>query len=338
MHKQKPFGGNAMTEIQRRRFILLAGAAAALPAVSSIARADAYPARPVRIIVGFPPGSATDIDMRLIAAPLGKKLGQEVIVENKPGAGSNLAAEAVSRAAPDGYTLLAMTITNAVNATLYQGLAFDIQKDITPIIGTFQSPNALVVNPAVPAKTLAEFIAYAKANPGKINFASYGIGSAPHMNGELLKMMAGINLVHVPYRQSPVPDLLSGQVQAFIGPMPITIAYIKAGKLRALGVTSAKPSPALPGVPTIAATVPGFEAGIWHGIGAPKGTPKDIVSRLNKEINAILATAEIKAKFANIGGTPLGGTPEEYGRFLAAEIAKWGKVIKAANIKPVAQH
>jgi len=324
--------------LRRRQFLQLAATAAALPAVSSIARADNYPNRPVRIVVGFPPGSATDTDMRLIAAPLGQKLGQEVIVDNKPGAGSNLAAEIVSKASPDGYTLLAMTVTNAVNATLYQGLSFDIQKDIAPVIATFESPNLLVINPSVPAKTLPEFIAYAKANPGKINYASFGIGSAPNMNGELLKLMAGINLVHVPYRQSPVPDLLSGQVQAFIGPMPVTIAFVKSGKLRALGVTSAKPNPALPDVPTIAQSVPGFEASIWHGIGAPKGTPKDIVERLNKEINGILATPEIKTKFGNIGGTALGGTPEQYGKFIATEIEKWGKVIKSANIKPVSAH
>jgi tripartite-type tricarboxylate transporter receptor subunit TctC len=324
--------------LRRRRFLQLAASAAALPAVSRIGWADTYPSRPVRIVVGFPPGSATDTDMRLIAAPLGQKLGQEVIVENKPGAGSNLAAEIVSRASPDGYTLLAMTVTNAVNATLYQNLSFDIRKDIAPIIGTFESPNLLVVNPSVPAKTLAEFIAYAKANPGKINYASFGIGSAPNMNGELLKLMAGINLVHVPYRQSPVPDLLSGQVQAFIGPMPVTIAFVRSGKLRALAVTSAKRNGALPDVPTVAETVPGFDAGIWHGIGAPKGTPKEIVATLNKEINVILATPEIKAKFANIGGAAIGGTPEQYGKFIAAEIDKWGKVIKSANIKPVASH
>ena len=325
-------------KIRRRNFLQLAGAAATFPAASRLAWADNYPTRPVRIVVGFPPGSATDTDMRLIAAPLGQKLGQEVIVDNRPGAGSNLAAEIVSRAAPDGYTLLAMTVTNAVNATLYQGLSFDIQKDIVPVIGTFESPNLLVVNPSVPAKTLAEFIAYAKANPGKINYASYGIGSAPNMNGELLKLMSGINLVHVPYRQSPVPDLLSGQVQAFIGPMPVTIAFVRAGKLRALGVTSAKRSSALPDVPTVAETVPGFEASIWHGIGAPKGTPKDIIARLNKEIDAILATPQIKEKFANIGGTAIGGTPEDYGKFMAVEIAKWGKVIQSANIKAVPAH
>jgi tripartite-type tricarboxylate transporter receptor subunit TctC len=336
-HNNNAVGRNVM-KFRRRQFLQLAGAAAALPAVSRFTWADNYPTRPVRIIVGFPPGSATDTDMRLIAAPLGQKLGQEFIVDNRPGAGSNLAAEIVSRAPPDGYTLLAMTVTNAVNATLYQGLSFDIQKDIAPIIGTFTSPNALVVNPSVPAKTLPEFIAYAKANPGKINYASFGIGSAPNMNGELLKMIAGINLVHVPYRQSPVPDLLSGQVQAFIGPMPVTIAYVRAGKLRALAVTGAKRSDALPDIPTVAEVLPGFEANIWHGIGAPKGTPPEIIAKLNKEINAILADPQIKQKFANIGGTAIGGTPEAYGKFVAAEIEKWGKVIKAADIKPVSAH
>ncbi len=327
-----------MKTIQRRHFLQLAGTAAMLPAVTRIARAETYPARPIRIVVGFPPGSATDIDMRLIAAPLGQKFGQEVLVDNRPGAGSNLAAETVARAAPDGYTLLAMTVTNAVNATLYKNLSFDIQKDIAPVVSTFESPNTLVVHPSVPAKTLSEFIAYAKANPGKINYASFGVGSAPNMNTELLKLMAGINLVHVPYRQSPVADLLSGQVQVFFGPMPITISYIKAGKLRALAVSSAKRSPALPDVPAVAEVIPGFAANIWHGVGVPKGTPQEIVTRLNKEINVILTDPQIKEKFANIGGTALGGTSENYGKFVAAEIDKWGKVIKSANIQPVAEH
>jgi tripartite-type tricarboxylate transporter receptor subunit TctC len=324
--------------LRRRQFLQLAATAAAMPAILRSAHADTYPSRPVRLVVGFPPGSATDIDMRLIAAPLGQKLGQEFLVDNRPGAGSNLAAEIVSRAAPDGYTLLAMTVTNAVNATLYKNLSFDIQKDIAPVVSTFTSPNTLVVNPSVPAKTLQEFIAYAKANPGKINYASFGVGSAPNMNGELLKISAGINLVHVPYRQSPVPDLLSGQVQAFFGPMPITLSYVKAGKLRALAVSSAKRSPALPDVPAAAEVLPGFEANIWHGIGAPKGTPKDVIDKLNKEINVILNTPEIEQKFANIGGSALGGTPEEYGKFIAAEVEKWGKVIKTAHIEPVAEH
>jgi len=325
-------------KILRRQFLQLAGAAAALPVFSHFASAQDYPTRTVRLVVGFPPGSATDIVARLIAQPLSERLGQQVIVDNRPGAGSNLAAEFVAKAAPDGYTLLAMTITNAVNETLYQGLNFDFARDIVPIVRTFQSPNVLAVNPLVPAKTLPEFIAYAKANPGKLNFASFGVGSAPHMNGELFDMMTGVKMVHVPYRGSPVPDLLSGQVQAIFSPMPVTIGYIRSGKLRALAVTSEKPSDALPGVPTVAQFVPGFNAGIWHGIGAPKGTPPEIIGKLNKEINAVLDDPKTKAQFAKYGGTAVGGSPDAFGKFIADEIAKWAKVIKTANIKPESGH
>ena len=322
----------------RRQFLQLAGAAAALPLLSTFARAQGYPTRTVRLVVGFPPGSATDIIARIIAQPLSQRLGQQVIVDNRPGAGSNIAAETVARAAPDGYTLLAMTITNAVNETLYQGLGFDFARDIVPVVGTFQSPNVLAVNPSVPAKTLPEFIAYAKANPGKINFASFGIGSAPHMNGELFEMMTGVKMVHVPYRGSPVPDLLSGQVQCIFSPMPVTIGYIRSGKLRALAVTSAKPSDALPGVPPIAKFVPGFDAGIWHGIGVPKGTPPEIIAKLNKEINAVLDDPKTKAQFAKFGGTAVGGSSAAFGKFVTSEIAKWGKVIKTAHISPETGH
>ena len=316
----------------RRRFLQLLGASALAPTVSSAA--DTYPTRPIRIIVGFAPGTATDIAMRLIAQPLSVRLGREVVVENKPGAASNIAADFVVRSPPDGYTLLAMTVTNAINATFYPHLNFDITRDIVPVIATFQSPSTFVVNPSVPVKTIPEFIAYAKANPGKLNYASSGYGSAPNLNGEMFKIMTGVNIVHVPYRSSLVPDLLAGQVQAFIGPMPVTIAYVKAGKLRALGVTSAKRSDALPDVPAIAEFVPGYEATIWHGLGAPKGTPPAIVDRLNKEINAVLAAPDFKAKFAKIGGTTLGDTSAAYGKLIADEIAKWGKVIREANIKP----
>jgi tripartite-type tricarboxylate transporter receptor subunit TctC len=229
-------------------------------------------------------------------------------------------------------------VTNSINATFYKNLRFNVTRDIAPIIATFQSPNTLVVNPSVPAKTLPEFIAYAKANPGKINYASSGFGSAPNLNAELFKMMTGVNLFHVPYRVSLVPDLLSGQVQAFIGPTPVTIAFVKSGKLRALGVTGAKRSEALPDVPTIAEFVPGYEAYIWHGIGAPKATPPEIVERLNKEINAVLATPEIKEKFAKIGGAALGGTSEAYGKLIASEIEKWGKVVREANLNPQSEH
>jgi tripartite-type tricarboxylate transporter receptor subunit TctC len=322
----------------RRQFLQLAGAAAMLPAFSTVGRAEAYPTRPVRLIIGFPPGSATDTTGRIIAEGLSKRLGQQVVVENKPGAGSNVAAQYVAHAAPDGYTLLAITITNAVNETLYEGLDFDFAKDIVPVVATFQSPNVLAVNPSVPAKTLPEFIAYAKANPGKINYASFGVGSAPHMNGELFDMMAGVKMVHVPYRSSPVPDLLSGQVQAIFSPMPVTINFIKAGKLRALAVTSDKPSDALPGVPTVTQFVPGFTAGIWHGIGAPKGTPPEIIAKLNKEANVVLADPDTKAKFAKYGGVPVGGSPGSFGKFIHAEVEKWAKVIKTANIKPESGH
>ena len=322
----------------RRQFLQHAGAAAALIAFSSAAAAQTYPTRTVRLVAGFPPGSATDIVARLLAQPLSQRLGQEVIVDNKPGAGSNLAAGFVAKAAPDGYTLLAMTITNAVNATLYTGLDFDFARDIIPVVHTFESPNVFAVNPELPAKTVAEFIAYAKANPGKINYASFGIGSGPHMNGELFQMMTGIKMVHVPYRGNPLADLISGQVQAIISPMPVSIGAIKAGQLRALAVTGANPSDALPGVPTVAATVPGFITGIWHGIGAPKGTPPAVIARLNKEIDEILADPKTKEQFAKYGGAPVGGTPAEFGKFIADEIAKWGNVIKSANIKAEPEH
>jgi tripartite-type tricarboxylate transporter receptor subunit TctC len=296
--------------------------------------ADTYPTRPVRIVVGFPGGAATDIVARLISDPLSQRLGQQVIVDNRPGAGSNIGADVVAHATPDGYTLLAMTVTNAVNATLYERLNFDIVRDLAPVVGTFRSPLVMVVTPSLPAKTLAEFIAYAKANPGKINYASLGPGSAPHVNGELFKMMTGVNLVHVPYRSNPMADLLGGQVQMFFSPVPLVIGYIKAGTVRALAVSGAKRVEALPDVPTVAEVVPGYETYIWHGIAAPKATPPDIVEKLNSEINAVLATPEMKDKFAAQGGTPLGGSSADLAKFIGGEIDKWGKVVKAANIKP----
>jgi tripartite-type tricarboxylate transporter receptor subunit TctC len=318
----------------RRQFLQLAGAAAAFPVLSKIARAEGYPTRPIHLILGFAPGSASDTVARLIAPYLSQRLGQQVIVENKTGAGSTLAGDVVARAAPDGYTLLVMTITNAVNETLYQGLTYDFGRDIVPVVGTFQSPNVLAVNPALPAKTLPEFIAYAKANPGKIDYASFGAGSAPHTNGELFDMMSGVKMVHVPYRGSPMPDLLSGQVQVIFSPMPVTIGAIRAGQLRALGVTTAKRSDALPDVPAIAEFVPGFDSSIWHGIGAPKGTPPEIIARLNTEINAVLAEPKIKEMFAKYGGGP----SDAFAKFVSDEIAKWAKVIKTANIKMESEH
>ena len=317
----------------RRQFLQHAAAAAALLACSSVAAAQTYPTRTVRLVVGFPPGSATDIVARLLAQPLSQRLGQQVIVDNRTGAGSTLGAGVVAKAAPDGYTLLAMTITNAANENLYKNLDYDFARDIVPVVQTFESPNLFAVNPSLPAHTVAEFIAYAKANPGKINYASFGIGSAPHMNGELFQMMTGTKMVHVPYRENPLADLISGQVQAIFSPMPVTIGAVRAGQLRALAVTTTKPSDALPGVPTVAATVPGFSTSIWHGIGAPKGTPPAVVARLNNEFNAILADPKIKEAFAKYGGVPVGGTPQAFGKFIAEEIAKWGKVIKTANIK-----
>jgi tripartite-type tricarboxylate transporter receptor subunit TctC len=320
-------------KLPRRKFLHLAAGAAALPAVSRVTWADTYPTRPVRIVVGFSAGTATDIDARLIAELLSVRLGQQVIVDNRPGAGSNVAAGAVVRAATDGYTLLAVTVTNAVNETLYTNLDFDFARDIVPIGGTMRTSNVLVVNPSVPAKTVPEFIAYAKANPGKINYASGGTGSAPNMAAELFKMMTGIDLVHVPYRGSSDPDMLAGRVQVEFSPIPRSIAYIRDARLRALAVTSATRSNALPEIPTMSEFVPGYVADVWHGIGAPKNTPMEIINRLNKEINAVLANPTIRARFANLGAEPMPMTSDEFGKFIADEIDKWAKVIKFANIK-----
>jgi tripartite-type tricarboxylate transporter receptor subunit TctC len=320
-------------KLPRREFLYLA-TAAAFPVVPSAAIAETYPSRPVRLIVGFPAGYATDIVARLVAQALSERLGQQVFVENHPGAATNIAAEEVVNATADGYTLLAMTVTNAVNATLYNNLKFDIVRDIAPIVATFRSPNVLVVTPSLPVKTLSEFITYAKANPGKINYASAGYGSAPNVNAELFKMMAAVELIHVPYSGSFVPDLLSGQVQCAFPPIPLAIANIRAGKLRALAVTSATRSDALPDVPAVAEFVPGFEATIWHGIGAPKKTPAAIITTLNRQINAVLTDSKVKERFADVGGTPLGGSPADFYKLITDEIAKWGKVIRVANINP----
>jgi len=320
-------------KLPRRQFLHLAAGAAALPAVSRIARAQAYPTRPVRLIVGFPPGTATDTDARLIAQWLSGRLGQQVIVDNRTGAGTNIAVENVVRAAPDGYTLLMVTVTNAINATLYQGLNFDLLRDIAPVAGTMRTANVLVVNPAVPARTLPQFIAYAKANPGKINYGSGGIGAGNHVAGELFKFMTGVDLVHVPYRSSMTPDLIAGQVQVAFTPIPLSIAFIRDGKLRALAVTGAKRSDALPGIPTVSEFVPGYLAEIWHGVGAPKNTPADIIDKLNKEIGAGLADPAMIAKFANVGAEAMPMTPGEFGQFIVAEIDKWAKVVRFAGIK-----
>jgi tripartite-type tricarboxylate transporter receptor subunit TctC len=321
-------------KLPRRKFLHLAAGAAALPVWSLMAKAETYPSRPILLLVGFPAGYATDIVARLIAQSLSQRMGQQVAVENRPGAATNIATEELVQAIPDGYTLLAMTVTNAVNATLYANLNFDITKDIAPVVATFRSPNVLVVTPSLPVKTLPEFIAYAKANPGKINYASAGFGSAPNVNAELFKLKTGVDLVHVPYSTSFVPDLLSGQVQAAFPPIPLAIANIRAGKLRALAVTSATPCAALPGVPPVAEFVPGFEATIWHGIGAPKATPAAIINKLNHETNTVLADPKMRERFADLGGEAIGGTAAEFSKLLTDDIKKWGEVIKFADIKP----
>jgi tripartite-type tricarboxylate transporter receptor subunit TctC len=319
-------------KLPRRQFLRLAAGAGALATAARRAAAQAYPTRPVRLIVGFPPGTATDTDGRLIAQSLSERLAQQVIVDNRTGAGTNIAVESVVRADPDGYTLLMITVTNAVNATLYRGLKFDLVRDIAPVAGTMRTANVLVVNPAVPVHTVPEFIAYAKAHPGKINYASNGHGSAPNMAAELFKFMTGVDLVHVPYRSSFAPDLMGGQVQVAFTPIPLSIAFIRDGKLRALAVTGTKRSDALPGIPTVAEFVPGYVADVWHGVGAPKNTPTDVVDRLNKEIGAALADPAMKAKFANLGAEPMPMAPGEFGQFVVAEIDKWAKVVRFAGV------
>jgi len=320
-------------KVARRQFLQSAAGAAALLAAPRGAAAQAYPERPVRLITGFPPGTATDTDARLIAQSLSERLGQQFIVDNRTGAGTNIAVESVVRSPPDGYTLLMITVTNAVNVTLYQNLNFDIVRDIAPVAGTMRTVNVLVVNPALPVHTIPEFIAYAKAHPGKINYASGGHGSAPNMAAELFKLMTGVDLVHVPYRSSFASDLIGGQVQVAFTPIPLSIAFIRDGKLRPLAVTGTKPSDALPGIPTVAQFVPGYEADVWHGVGAPKNTPADIIAKLNKEIGAALADPRMIAKFANLGAEPMPMSPGEFGQFVIAEIDKWAKVVRFAGVK-----
>jgi tripartite-type tricarboxylate transporter receptor subunit TctC len=322
-------------KIPRRRFLRLAAGAAALPYIARNAAAQSYPARPVRIVVGFTPGGATDILARLIGQWLQERLGQTFIVENRPGAGSNIATEAVARAPADGYTLMLVAPANAINATLYEKLPFNFIRDIAPVAGLIRVANVMEVNPSLPAKTLPAFIAYAKANPGKLSYASAGTGSQQHVAGELFKMMAGIDMVHVPYRGGgpALADLMGGQVHLFLGTTASTIQLIRSGKLRALAVTTATRSPALPDVPTVAEFVPGYEASSWYGIGAPAGTPAGIVSLLNKEINAGLADPKIKARLDDMGGTALTGPASAFGKLIVDETAKWAKVIKASGAK-----
>jgi len=320
----------------RRRFLQLTAGAAALSGLSRIASAQTYPSRPVRIIVAFGPAGGADIMARLIGQWLSERLGQPFIIENRPGAGGNIGTEAVVRAAADGYTLLLIGPNNAISATLYDKLNFNFIRDIAPVAGIMRAPNVMEVNPGVPVKTVPEFIAYARANPGGINFASPGIGTSIHMSGELFKMMSGINMLHVSYRGAPpaVTDLLSGQVQVMFDSLPASIEHIRAGKLRALAVTTAKRSDSLPYIPTVGEFVPGYEASQWYGLGTPKNTPAEIVDKLNKGINAALADDKLKGRLADLSGTVLPGSPADFGKLVADETEKWGKVIKAANIKP----
>jgi tripartite-type tricarboxylate transporter receptor subunit TctC len=319
----------------RRCFLHLAAGAAALPAVSRIAKAQAYPARPVRLVVGFAAGGPADIVARLIAQWLSERLGQPFVVENRTGAATNIAAEAVARSPPDGYTLLFVTSANAVNTTLYEKLSFNLSRDIVPVASLMRAPSVLEVNPSVPAKTVPEFIAYAKANPGKLTMASSGIGTASHLFGELFKFMTGVNMLHVPYRGAApaVTDVVAGQVQVYFDPIPNSIGYIRAGKVRPLAITSATRSEALPDVPTVSESVPGYEASFWYGVGAPKATPAEIVEKLNKEVNAALADPKMKARFAELGATALPGPPADLSEMIGEETEKWGKVIKFAGIK-----
>jgi tripartite-type tricarboxylate transporter receptor subunit TctC len=323
-------------KLARRQFLYLATGAAALPVVSRSARAQAYPTRPVRIIVPYAPGGAPDIIARLIGPWLSARLGQPFVIENRPGGGNNIGTEAVVRAPPDGYTLLLVSTTNAINATLYDKLNFVFLRDIAAVAGISSLPLVMVVNPSVPAKTVPEFTAYAKANPGKINLGSPGIGTPPHVAGELFKMMAGVDLVHVPYRGggAVMTDLLGGQVQVLFGSTSLTIEHIRAGKLRPLAVTTATRWEGLPDIPTVNDFVSGYEASAVFGLGAPRNTPAEIIDTLNKEINAALADPKMKARLADLGGTVLAGSPADFGKLIAEETEKWGKVVKFSGAKP----
>jgi len=323
-------------KLLRRQFLHLAAGAGALPALSRFARAQAYPSRPVRIIVGFGAGGTPDINARLIAQWLSERLGQQFIIENRPGAGGNIAAEAAMRAPADGHTLLWVNAANAVSATLYDKLNFNLIRDIAPVAGVTHGPQVMEVLPSFPAKTVPEFIAYAKANPGKINMASSGTGNLSHVSGELFKMMTGVEMLHVPYRGAgpALNDLLSGEMQVMFDAMPSSIAHIRAGKLHPLAVTTAMRWEGLPDIPTVGDFVAGYETSVWSGIGTPRNTPTEFVDRLNKEINAGLADSKIKARLLDLGGMVLAGSPADFGKLIADETEKWGKVVKFAGIKP----
>jgi tripartite-type tricarboxylate transporter receptor subunit TctC len=322
-------------KLPRRTFLQLAAGTAALPAVSRVARAQTYPTRPVRIIVGFPAGGATDILARLTGQWLSERLGQQFIIENRAGAGGNIGTEAVVKAPPDGYTLLQVATPNGLNAALYTNLNFNFVRDIAPVIGVMRTSYVIVVHPSVPATTVPEFIAYAKANAGKVNMASAGNGTPQHIFGELFKMMAGVDLTHVPYRGGApaTTDLIGGQVQVIFSPLPESIEHIKAGKLRPLAVTTVTRLDVLPNIPTVGDFLPGYEGTGWLGVGAPKNTPAEIIDKLNKEINAGLADPKIVARIAELGGAVLGGSPTAFGKIVSDDIEKWAKVIKSAGIK-----
>jgi tripartite-type tricarboxylate transporter receptor subunit TctC len=321
-------------KLSRRTFLHLAAGAAALPALSRIARAQSYPSRPVRMIVGYPAGNSPDIIARFMGQWLSARLGQQFVVENRPGASSNIATDAVVRATPDGYSLLLVTQTNGMNATFYENLDFNFIRDIAPVAGIGAVSFVMVVSPLVPAKTVPEFIAYAKANPGKVSFGSSGAGTAPHIFGALFMSMTGVHLVHVPYRGAYMPDLLAGQMQVVFAPIAQSVELVRTGKLRALAVTAAKRMEVLPDVPSMGEFVPGYEATGWYGIGAPKNTPAEIVDKLNEATNGALADPKLKTRLADLGVRPMPMTPAEFGKFIADETEKWAKVIRAANIKP----
>jgi tripartite-type tricarboxylate transporter receptor subunit TctC len=331
--------GEQMSHIRRRHLVKAAAEGALgtmLLTASHIAGAQVYPARPVRIIVGFAAGGAPDILARLQGQWLSERLGQPFIVENRPGGGTNLATEAVARAPADGYTLLVASLANAVNATLYEKLNYNFIRDIAPVAGISRDSNVMVVNPSFPTKTVPEFVAYAKANPGKLTYASAGIGSSPHMAGELFKFMAGVDMVHVPYRSSAaaLTDLLGGQVQVFFGPMAAVIEYVRGGKLRPMAVTTATRSDALPDIPTVGDFLPGYEASAFYGVGAPRNTPVGIVERLNQEINAGLADPKLKARLVELGSSAFVGSRADFGKLISDETEKWASVVRAANIQP----
>jgi tripartite-type tricarboxylate transporter receptor subunit TctC len=323
-----------MTKLPRRKFLRLAAGAAALPAVSCTARADTYPTRPVRMIVGFPPGNASDIIARLTAQSLSDRLRQQFVVENRPGASSSVGTEAVVKALPDGYTLLMEVATaSAINTALYPNLNYNFIRDIAPVATIGTGAFVMVVNPSIPAKTIPEFIAYAKANPGKIDMASAGNGTATHVFGALFMTMAGVDMVHVPYRGSFITDLLGGQVHVVFGPIARLVEHVRAGKLRALAVTTKTRHATLPDVPTVGEFLAGYEASVSYGIGAPRNTPAEIINRLNSEINALLADPKMKMQLADLGATALASSPAEFGKPIADETDKWGKLVQAANIK-----